>query len=345
MSRSEFPSADAERLMRICNSCRYCEGFCAVFPAIEKRVTFAEADLNYLANLCHNCGECFYACQYAPPHEFGVNVPKLMAELRLRSYERYSWPALWGRSVAANAIVVAACVALAFASGSRGGRVFYQVVSHRAMVAWFGAVSLFVLLVFIAGLRRFWRDIGGNVTPQSLLRGLRDAFTLRYLGGSAYPGEQRSDARRWLHHFTSCGFALCFASTVTAAFYHYVLNLQAPYPLTSVPVLLGSAGGAGIIVGTVGLLWLKWLRDPRTQDQRQTGMEVVFLVLLFLASATGLLLLAMRKSSFMADLLLLHLGIIFALFVTLPYGKFVHAIYRSAALVKYALERQSGVHR
>src|ERR1039457_589955 len=54
---------DAERIMRICNSCRYCEGYCAVFPAIERRQSFAQGDLNYLANLCHNCIECYYACQ------------------------------------------------------------------------------------------------------------------------------------------------------------------------------------------------------------------------------------------------------------------------------------------
>ena len=67
---------EGERQMGICNACRYCEGFCAVFPAMERRLTFNEADIHYLANLCHNCAECYYACQYAPPHEFAVNVPK-----------------------------------------------------------------------------------------------------------------------------------------------------------------------------------------------------------------------------------------------------------------------------
>ena len=71
--------AEGERLMVICNACRYCEGYCAVFPAMERRLTFNEADINYLANLCHNCAECYYACQYAPPHEFAVNVPKVFA--------------------------------------------------------------------------------------------------------------------------------------------------------------------------------------------------------------------------------------------------------------------------
>ena len=66
---------EARRVMTICNACRYCEGFCAVFPAMELRLEFAAGDLIYLANLCHDCGACYHACQYAPPHEFAVNVP------------------------------------------------------------------------------------------------------------------------------------------------------------------------------------------------------------------------------------------------------------------------------
>ena len=35
--------AEADRLMTVCNSCRYCEGLCAVFPAMEMRRVFADA--------------------------------------------------------------------------------------------------------------------------------------------------------------------------------------------------------------------------------------------------------------------------------------------------------------
>ena len=45
--------------MTVCNSCRYCEGLCAVFPAMEMRRSFPAGDLNYLANLCHTCGACY----------------------------------------------------------------------------------------------------------------------------------------------------------------------------------------------------------------------------------------------------------------------------------------------
>ena len=86
---------EADRVMVICNACRYCEGFCAVFPAMELRRTFSEEDLVYLANLCHNCRGCYYACQYAPPHEFDVNVPKTFADLRLDTYQDFTWLAAW----------------------------------------------------------------------------------------------------------------------------------------------------------------------------------------------------------------------------------------------------------
>ena len=66
---------EAQRVLSICNACRYCEGYCAVFPALERRLEFSENDVHYLANLCHNCGACLYACQYAPPHEFQLNFP------------------------------------------------------------------------------------------------------------------------------------------------------------------------------------------------------------------------------------------------------------------------------
>jgi citrate/tricarballylate utilization protein len=77
---------EVARQMHICNGCRYCEGFCAVFPAMTRRLEFGQADIHYMANLCHNCGACLHACQYAPPHEFAINVPAAMAQVRGQTY-------------------------------------------------------------------------------------------------------------------------------------------------------------------------------------------------------------------------------------------------------------------
>jgi citrate/tricarballylate utilization protein len=69
-------------------------------------------------------------------------------------------------------------------------------------------------------------------------------------------------------------------------------------------------------------------------------MDVAFLLLLFLVSATGIALLAFRETRAMGVLLAVHLGSVLAFFLGMPYGKFVHALYRFAALVRFHIERR-----
>jgi citrate/tricarballylate utilization protein len=40
-------------------------------------------------------------------------------------------------------------------------------------------------------------------------------------------------------------------------------------------------------------------------------------------------------------LLIVHLAVVMTMFATLPYGKFVHGLYRVAALTQYARECRS----
>jgi citrate/tricarballylate utilization protein len=321
-----LPASEGERILRICNACRYCEGYCAVFPAMERRQTFAEGDLNYLANLCHNCSECYYACQYAPPHEFAVNVPKILAEVRMRSYQQYAWPAPLAKAFEANGLVVslvlAASLVLSMLVAGREnlfspqpGGDFYRVVPHPVMAYSFGGVAVFVFFAFVVGFIRFWRNAGESVaalsSPGAFVKALKDALTPRYLdgggGGCTYPSDEQSQSRRWFHHLTVYGFLLCFASTSTAAIYHYALGWRAPYGYLSLPVVPGTIGGICLSAGASGLWWLKQRRDPETQDGRQYGMDVAFIALLLLASVSGLLLLALRESAAMGILLVAHL--------------------------------------
>ncbi len=357
------PLREGERLLVICNACRYCEGYCAVFPAMERRRVFSDADLKYMANLCHNCSECYYACQYAPPHEYAVNLPRTLAEIRVQSYQQYAWPERLARACQKNWLVAALmllvgltaaiCGGAALGQGggiliSPGAGQFYRIIPHHVMVGSFGVVSLLVLLVLLAGFVRFWRETGEGFRAllhgKALARGLGDAFTLRYMSsagaGCTYPNEERSMSRRWFHHLTFYGFVLCFASTSVAAFYSNVLGWAAPYGYLSAPVILGTLGGIGLLIGPAGLLLLKWRRNRETGDPGQSGMDTSFMALLFLVSLTGLLLLALRGTSAMGILLAIHLGAVMALFLTFPYGKFVHGIYRSAALVRNALEHE-----
>ena len=132
---------------------------------------------------------------------------------------------------------------------------------------------------------------------------------------------------------------LCFAATSTGTIYHYVLGRIAPYPWWDLPVVFGTLGGIGLVIGPIGLLAARWRRDPMMVDEARYGMDVAFIVMLLLTSVTGLALLVLRASPAMGLLLAVHLGVVCALFLALPYSKFVHGIYRYLALVRYARER------
>ena len=353
---------EADRLMTICNACRYCEGLCAVFPAMEMRRIFADGDLHYLANLCHQCGACYTDCQYSPPHEFNVNVPAAFAKLRNDSYAHFTWPQAFAGAFARNRLVIALLLAasvaifilgfVAFANpaalwSSHAGD-FYKVMPHGAMVALFGAVTLYVIAAFVFSLRAFWRDIAGDAPAgaASFWQAVGDSARLRYLGGGGdgctSEDETPSTQRRLYHHFTFYGFMLCFAATCVATIYHYVFGWLAPYPVLSLPVLLGIFGGLGLLIGPAGLFVLASERDAVLTDAARTGMDTAFIVMLALTSLTGFLLLIFRATPAMGILLALHLGVVLALLLSLPYGKFVHGLYRFLTLVKYAAERRAG---
>ncbi len=353
---------EARRALDICNACRYCEGYCAVFPAMELRRTFGDGELDYLANLCHNCRGCFYSCQYAPPHEFGINLPRSFAELRDETYAAYAWPRPLARLFARNGLVVSAAAALGIAGVllltmmlhpaeviygvHREPGAFYVLIPAAVMIAVAGATFGFALLAIAVAVLRFWRATGSGGLPRMrpLARALGDVLTLRNLGGGGHGcndlDEGFSQYRRRLHHCLFYGFALCFASTSVAAVYEHFLGLTAPYPFWSWPVLLGTLGGLGMVVGTVGLFWLKLIADPEPAAPRLLGADVALLFVLCMTAATGLLLLALRDSAAMGVLLAVHLGFVLAFFLVMPYSKFVHGAYRAAALLRHAMERE-----
>lgn len=351
--------AEVARQMQICNACRYCESFCAVFPAMTRRLAFGAADVHYLANLCHSCGACLHACQYAPPHEFAVNVPQAMARLRVQTYADYAWPPALGRLYQRNGLVLSLALAgglslfLVLAVALNGslapppaGGSFYDIFPHGLMVNLFAPVFLFALLALGIGVLRFWRGAApGPVTPPAATEAAASALTLKYLDGGHGEGCNEADdrwtkERRAVHHAAFYGFLLCFASTSVATVYHYVFGWVAPYGWTSLPKVLGTTGGVLLVLGTVGLLRLRLNRHPQHVVAAQKPMDLGFIALLGLTGATGLALALAAGTAAMPLLLCLHLGAVMAFFATMPYGKFAHGVYRSAALLKWSVERR-----
>lgn len=353
----------ARRAIEICNACRFCNGYCVVFQVMELRRAFSNADLGYMANLCHDCRNCYYACQYAPPHEFAINLPRSFSQIRVETFEEYAWPRPLAGLFRHNGVVVLLVVTMSIAlaliltlamqapderfNSHLGSGAFYAVIPWNVMVSVASAIlglSFVSLTVSVFG---FWRDTGGRVPKanyfQALWTVLYDVMTLRNLDGGGHGcndcDESFSRARRYFHHVMLYGFVLCFASTAIAAIYDHILGWPAPYPLLSVPVVLGTVGGLGMVAGTAGLARIKIKCDPNLTARKMRDADYAFLSLLLLVAVSGLLLLVFRETAAMSVFLAIHLGIVLSFFLLLPYSKFIHSGYRAAALLRAAMER------
>lgn len=358
---------EGRRQLDICNACRYCEGLCAVFPALERRRFFEEGDITYLASLCHDCRACFDACPYAPPHELAVDIPRLMSTVRERTHAGYAWPRWvaervdrrlsWALALAALAVgfvvavtIVGSGIDRLFAIHSGPGS-FYEVVPWLAMMVPFMVLSLIAMAIMIQAGIRFWRDTGPPSRSSgpfgeigAFLSAMRDAATMRYLRGGGpgctYPDEIPTMRRRIYHSMVFYGFVAAFIATSAAAVKQDFFGILPPYDFLSVPVLFGSVGGAAMIIGCVGLLTLKPKADPGRIEPALRSMDIAFLIVLILVNVSGFVVLFVRETAALGISLDIHLGLVAALYLTLPYGKFAHALYRSLALIRHRGEER-----
>jgi citrate/tricarballylate utilization protein len=292
-----------------------------------------------------------------------VNVPQAMAQVRGQTYADYAWPAPLGALYQRNGLTLALALALALAAflalgaglkgtlwGAVTGGDFYAIFPHKLLVVLFAPVFLFVVLALGLGVSRFWREIkpatsGAPVGTPAAAEATHDVLRLRYLDGGHGQGCNNEDdaftlSRRRAHHLTFYGFLLCFAATAVGTVYHYAFGWAAPYDLPSLPKLLGAVGGVSLLAGTIALWRLNRRRHPLQGDLAQKPMDLGFIALLFLTSASGLALWLARATPALPLLLCLHLGAVMALFATLPYGKFAHGVFRTASLLRHAVEKR-----
>ena len=342
---------EARRQIEICNACRYCEGFCSVFPAMTRQKAFADGDLTQLANLCHNCRGCYYACQYTAPHEFALNIPAALAEVRVESWQRLARPQALARIFQTHGVAMAGLLVVALAgffwalSALRPaeGAGFYAHLAHNTLVAIFAPAFVLPLLLIALSVRDYWREVGGGrVRLAHLIDAMGRVARMKDLSGghgegcNFEQGDRFSNRRRVFHQLMMYGFLLCFAATSSATVMHYLLGLEAPYPLISVPKLLGLPGGVIMVVGAAGLGWLKLRADRSLGAARVWGGEMAFVLLLGAVALSGLALVAAGETGVLGALLALHLATVMVLFLLMPFSKMVHGFYRLAAMVAEA---------
>lgn len=358
---------EARRVMVLCTVCGYCDGYCDVFHSAKLRRNLHVSDMHHLANLCHNCRNCRSACQYAPPHDFAIDVPRTLAEVRRRTYRDYAWPRPLGQFLHGNALLLLFATVLGMALGPvltmlgvpgdilygrhHESGAFYAIIPWRAIALAAGTSLAWSLTSLTISLIRFQHSTRhASLTPvlKALPTALRDILTLRNLGGGdlgcSDHGGSFSELRRRFHHAVFYGFLLCFASTAVATVYQDLLEWSAPYPVFSVPVVLGCLGGFGLIVGSAGLIWIKTTAlYPYSAGEEGEARDFALPGSLIAVAASGLVLLILRGTSAMGFLLSCHLGAVIGFFLALPYSKFVHGPYRVIAVLHAVQERRKKV--
>ena len=348
---------EATRQLSICNACRYCEGVCAVFPALSRRTVLSAGDVSQLANLCHDCRACYDACMYTAPHEFGLNVPAVLTEVRLEDYQRYVWPArvpglLRGWTGLFAGAVASAALFTGIAAANAGWPAIvaahdtaaspYRLIPEGVLAGLMLAAVAYSLLIGALAARSYWAATGGRdvqVRPAAALRATGYALTLRYSRGGGvdcyYPEDDKpSPVRRHLHLLTVTGFGLCVVSTVAAAVLQDILGDQPPYAWLSAPVISGAIGGIGLLAGCAGLLLLKAHSSPVTSIAQMTVKDYGLLSALAFLALSGLAVLLTRDTAAFGIVLLIHLAAVILSFASAPYSKFVHVVFRFAALIR-----------
>jgi citrate/tricarballylate utilization protein len=187
---------------------------------------------------------------------------------------------------------------------------------------------------------------GEPVSVGAVTRAVWYAATLRYLQGGGvecpYPEDEApSPLRRRLHALVAYGMGLCFVSTTAAAVLEELLGQDPPYGVLSVPVIAGTLGGVGLVVGSAGLVALKSVSSPVTGFHQMTVKDYGLLSALTFLGVSGLATLLTRDTAAFGIVLLVHLASVVLAFCCAPYSKFAHVVFRFAALVRDNAERDA----
>jgi citrate/tricarballylate utilization protein len=355
------------REYNLCSACRFCIGYCPVWDALDriffgfKKESVDHRDIEYFAYLCHDCRNCYYACPYRQPHELNINIPKLNSMLREKVNNSYVWPGfmrgMLKRQYMYMTSSIMAFLALAFVLTAIVGDLsalmlpihsIYHVMPSIYIEMIGSVLGVWGMTLLIYEGARYWKSINGNYkgifNGRLHLYALRDTFMhlwFRANGeGCDYPGEYGSFSRFYLHLLMFTGMLVDLVATITALYAQNILGYYPPYSLFSFPVMLGIMGGALILVGVVGLLVLKESANSKLIESAWIETDRAMLYLLLAIVVSGFVITSMRSMPFARLMFLVHISLVATLFVSAPYSKLVHIIYRYLAVVKYYYDKR-----
>jgi quinone-modifying oxidoreductase subunit QmoC len=366
--REAFYDHGGENAAR-CYQCATCSSVCELAPANapfpRRQILWAQWGMEDRLMgdagpwLCHQCNDCSVRC----PRE--VNPGDIMASVRAMVVEKMATPAFLGRLVG-NAkktwplLVLGPLVYWLVLLGATGihiplvddalsaadGRFHYEhFVPHTLIYITYFSATFFVLLTMFASGSRYWKMLGANSERKgSLIGALIPAFIDIALHKKFATCDRGVFKRRWGHFLVmwgfigaaiTSGFAVVYLYRETVFFSWLNLGYSYPVPITHWVKWLGNISAVALVLGGL-LLWL----NRRSTDDKLVGVTTAFdrffLWVVLTVIATGVFTELFRfiavPTILACAVYVIHLAIVLTLFLTLPYSKFAHILYRTLAM-------------
>jgi len=332
---------EAIRQYTICNACRYCEGYCPVWPTLSSMVDVKENDVVYMANLCLDHRDCYYACPYVPEvHEFKINIPEINKQLRYSTYSKLN-PFAGRKYVYAALLIPLAIMWLLYFPKKYGSLSFYNLVPKYTIIISGILVLVYMLAVLGYALVKYRNMIGSMYTPKlnKIFETLLDLLKHSWFSDMHYPSEKESNIRIAYHLLIFYGFLLDFVSTLLGMLYEDILHISSPFPIQNPTVITGLAGGIFLIIGTTIALYARIFSYRKQKFVKGTSIDLYLTLTLMIVAVTGILVLVLRLNGMISSMylmLLVHYSSIYLLFVLAPLSStFMHAIIRPYSLWIY----------
>ncbi len=226
---------------------------------------------------------------------------------------------------------------------------YAKLFPHWLLIGFFTFFSGVAFLVVAVGALRYWRamreadaqagrTVAGRGLVGSVVRVATDILThARFRKCEARP------TRQWAHLGVFYGFAALFVVTIWAVLVLYVINpffghpFDYPFVWWNPMKILANLGAIGLIAGC--LLAIRDRMRAGKDALASSAFDWMFLWTLFGVGVTGVIVELLRYAGVEGAgyvLYFVHLVLVFALLVYLPYTKFAHMIYRMAAMVYVA---------
>jgi quinone-modifying oxidoreductase subunit QmoC len=345
--------------LKKCYQCATCTVVCNVtpeespFPRKEmvqaqwglKEELFANPDIW----LCHQCSDCTAYCpRGAKPGE----VLNAVRRLSLKEFAPLGFLASLAGSPGGLLLLLAVPVVLFLvilgALGNLGsvpraedGSIAYHLFMPVLVIdIVFIAAALFAVLVWVAGLRRYWRLMCSRAKPvvplsTAVLQTVKEILAHRRFGKC-----EVAKGRSLAHLLVFYSFVALAITTTWALVYLYGFHRESPYPLSDPVKWLGNLGALGLLAG----MFLVILNRLGTAAKAGLGSyyDWLFIVVVAGVGLTGFLSEIFRLADAAAlayPTYFAHLVLVFFLFAYAPYSKMAHMLYRALAMV---FERATG---